>query len=169
MRIEIDEDSPAKSVTFGQTLLRGAAGLILVGHGAQKLAQLGVLATALSARLELADADARVVAYALAAIELAAGAGLILGWFTRVSAFVLFASSAAAFATEYARVGAQAGRTSFELAVLLLAAGILFMAAGGGSLSLDRALRERRRRRAIERDPTWSRPPYVASAHHSAE
>ena len=169
MQIEIDEDSPAKSVTFAQSLLRGATGLILLGHAVQSLAQLGTLTAMLAARLGLAESDAQLLAYAGTGIELAAGVGLILGWFTRFSAFVLFASSAATFAAEYARLGAHAGRTSFELAVMLLVSALVFMIAGGGPLSIDKALRERRRRRAIERDPTWSRPPYISAAHDGAE
>jgi hypothetical protein len=37
------------------------------------------------------------------------------------------------------------------------------MIVGGGPLSLDTVLRERRRLKAIEKDAIWSQPPYVPS------
>jgi uncharacterized membrane protein YphA (DoxX/SURF4 family) len=168
--IEIDESSPPRSIAFAQTLLRGVLGLILIAHGAQKLMQLGAFSAALVARFGVADADALALAYAVVGIELAAGVGLIVGWFTRFSAFVLVCSSALGFAMEYLRVGdVLAGQPGFELALVLASTGILFMFAGGGPLSLDTALRERRRRKAIERDAIWSQPPYVLPAQHVSD
>jgi len=169
-RIDIDESSPAKSVTFARTLLRSAVGLILIGHGAQKLAQLAAFSGELSTRFGLSGADAHVLAYAAAGIELAAGAGLILGWFTRFSAFVLVCASAWGFALEFAQ-GGSVLRVSpgLELAVVLVCVGTLFMFTGGGALSLDAALRERRWRKAIENDAIWSRPEYVGPGRHAAD
>lgn len=167
MRIEIDEVSPHKSIVFGQTLLRCVTGAILLLHGAQKIVHVGALSAWLITRFELTDADASLIAYVLAGVELAAGIGLVLGGFTRAAAFVLAATSISAFASEYTRLGAVIpGDTSFELATLLFAVSILLMASGGGRLSLDVALRQWRRRRAIAKDPTWSRPEYVTPAHH---
>ena len=167
---DIDETSPTRSVAFAQTLLRSVVGLILIAHGAQKLAQIGVFSAALTARFAIPDADANAIAYASAGIELAAGAGLIFGWFTRVSAFILVCASALAFAMNFVRMGTMpADRTGFELTFVLVSAGILFMFAGGGPISLDKALRERRRRKAIENDAIWSRPEYVSPAHHAAD
>ena len=161
--IEIDESPPAKSVTAGQTLLRALVGGILIAHGAQKLTQLGAFSDALIARF--GNMDAQTLAYAVAGIELAAGVGLALGWFTRFSAFALVCASALAFAMEYLRVGgAVAGQPGIELALVLVGVGTLFVFAGGGPLSLDLVLRERRRRKAIQDDAIWSRPPYVSTA-----
>ena len=167
MRIEVDDVSPDKSIVFGQTLLRCVAGAILIVHGAQKLVHSGALSAWLITRFELADADASLIAYLLAGVELAAGIGLVLGGLTRASAFVLAATSISVFASAYTRLGAiLPGDSSFELASVLFAVSILLMATGGGQLSLDVALRRWRRRRAIEKDPTWSRPEYVTPAHH---
>lgn len=162
-RIEIDENPPALSITLSQTLLRALLGLILMAHGAQKLAQLDLLSHALVARFGLADGDARALAYAIAGIASAAGVGLVIGWFTRLSAFALASASGLAFATEYARGGGVlAGQAGLELALVLIGAGILFVFAGGGPLSLDALLRERRRVKAIEKDAIWSQPPYTS-------
>jgi uncharacterized membrane protein YphA (DoxX/SURF4 family) len=167
---DIDENSPTKSVAFAQTLLRSVVGLILIGHGAQKLVQIAAFSATLTARLAIPVADADAIAYAAAGIELVAGAGLILGWFTRLSAFTLVCASGLAFALDFLRVGAlHADRTGFELTFVLVSAGILFMFAGGGPISLDKALRDRRRRKAIENDAIWSRPEYVGTGHHAAD
>src|SRR5690349_19638741 len=96
--IETDEDAPRNSVTAALTLVRGMAGLIVVLHGAQKLMQLQLISAGLMRHFGLAAADANALAYALAGVELAAGIGLVLGWFTRGSAFVLVCSSAPALA-----------------------------------------------------------------------
>jgi hypothetical protein len=48
------------------------------------------------------------------------------------------------------------------LLALLFAYALSLLAEGPGSQSLDHALAERARRRAIEQDPLWTRPPYVA-------
>jgi putative oxidoreductase len=164
--IEIDESPPAKSITFGQTLLRSVVGLILVAHGAQKFMQVGSFADALVERF--GNMDAQGLAYTVAGIELAAGVGLVLGWFTRLSAFVLVAASALAFVMAYVGFGGTA-QDSYELALVLATAGSLFVIAGGGPLSMDTALRERRRRKAIQNDEIWSRPPYVGTAHHATD
>jgi putative oxidoreductase len=161
-RIEIDENPPALSITLSQTLLRWLLGLILVAYGVQKLTHLGTLSDALAARSGLAGADAQGLVYAIAGIALAAGAGLILGWFTRFSAFVLVCANGLAFALELSRSkGAFVGQASLELPLVLISAGILFVFAGSGPLSMDAILRERRRLRAIEKDAIWSQPPYV--------
>jgi uncharacterized membrane protein YphA (DoxX/SURF4 family) len=162
--IEIDEDSPRKSVTTAQTFLRVLVGLIVALHGAQLLMQLDQLSAALTVRFGLAAADASSLAYAIAGIELAAGAGLVLGWFTRGSAFVLICSSAPALAGALRAPNPMTLVPRLELALMLIGVGVLFVMAGGGRLSLDWALRERRRRKAIQRDAIWSQPPYVGEA-----
>jgi putative oxidoreductase len=159
--IETDDDAPRNSVTAALTLVRGIAGLIVVLHGAQELMQLQQLSAALTSRFGLAAADANALAYALAGVELAAGIGLLLGWFTRGSAFVLVCSSAPALAQSPRTLSLTAIPAALELALMLLAIGVLLMVLGGGRFSLDRALSERRRRKAIENDAIWSLPPYV--------
>ena len=45
--------------------------------------------------------------------------------------------------------------------LLSLACCAFFTLVGGGPFALDAVLRRRARLRAIAKDPTWSRPPYV--------
>ena len=163
-RIEIEESSPARSVTLAQLLLRSVVGGILVAHGVQKLAVIGAFADTLLERFGVVDAE--LLAYAVAGLEIAAGVGLVLGWFTRFSAFVVVCASALAFALAYLPVGnVQAVQTEVELGLVLVSLGALFMITGGGPLSLDTVLRERRRLKAIENDAIWSQPPYVPVQH----
>jgi putative oxidoreductase len=164
-RIEIDEYPPAKSITFSQTLLRCAVGAIMLAHGVNKLHGLAAYRNSLIERFGMLDAE--VLAYGVIALELAAGAGLIFGWFTRSSAFFVACSSAFAFALEYLRTGFYGDRSGFELPVLLFTAGLVFLFAGGGRLSLDVVLRERARRKAIQNDDLWLYPPYVGAARDS--
>jgi putative oxidoreductase len=165
--IEIDESTQPRSVTLAQALLRSVVGGILIAHGAQKLAAIAAFSDTLVQRFGVMEAEA--LAYAVAGIELAAGAGLVLGWFTRFSGFVLVCASALAFTLEYLQAGnVHAVQTGLELGLVLVGIGTLFMIVGGGPLSLDTSLRERRRLKAIENDAIWSRPPYVP-AHPVAD
>ncbi len=156
-RIEIDEPEQPATTTLGQTLLRVSLGVILAAHGWQKVmdypawraqvADLGLPAPEILAPLALAG-------------ELLGGLGLVFGLLTRLAAFGAFCVMAVAIATVHLYNGLFAQNGGFEFPMILAAASIFFLAAGPGPISLDAYLRRRSRVRAIQRDETWSRPPY---------
>jgi hypothetical protein len=67
---------------------------------------------------------------------------------------------AVAITTVHLKNGLFAQNGGFEFPLVLAAASIFFLAAGPGPVSLEAYLRKRARVRAIQRDETWSRPPY---------
>lgn len=155
-RIEIDEPQPA-STTIGQTLLRVIVGVILAAHGWLKMMDYG----AWQNQVASLDIPFPEIAAPLAlAGELLGGLGLIFGLFTRVAAFGAFCVMAVAIATVHLHKGLFAQNGGFEYPLALAAAALFFVAAGPGPVSLDMYLRRRARTRAIQRDETWSRPPY---------
>jgi uncharacterized membrane protein YphA (DoxX/SURF4 family) len=171
-RIELPEDSeqPAR-VTVGQTLLRVALGGILIFHGVMRLLAFNAWQDELASRFALLEPD--LVAHALIGMEIAGGAGLIFGWFTRLSSLALLGSSAVTIGLEVARQsGLQGGVTEpfgFELPALLAVCGLFFLLAGPGPVSLDHWLKARARRKAIEKDDMWLSYPYVAIADEPSE
>jgi putative oxidoreductase len=160
-RIELPEDyaQPAR-VTVGQTLLRIAIGAVLIAHGAQRW--LGFDAWQDELAVQFALLEPTIAAQVVIGIELAGGVGLILGWFTRLSALALMGSVGMSIALELVRQGDRWVLESFELPGLLGVSGFFFLLAGGGPASLDEWLRARARRKAIENDDTWLKHPYVA-------
>jgi len=170
-RIVLDETPVQPSVVFGQTLLRGVIGAVLLGHGAAKWLDHEAFTQMLFAQLGqlgLADADPILnledtghVAYALSVVEMVAGSGLILGWLTHLCAVILMSSSVLAAVFESLRVGAST-YAGYELPLVLLTAGAMLFLSGGGPASVDNALKQRARRRAILEDSIWGAPPYVS-------
>lgn len=158
-RIEIDEYVPTRTVAMGLTLLRAVTGALLVMHGIFRLLQVDVPGEAWIQHFDGVDTD--MLTRVVAGLELAAGAGLVFGWFTRLCALVLICRSAIALATHYQSIGMSGAPGEFELPLVLFSSAILFCCTGGGPLSLDSLLRERARRKAIEDDSIWLRPPYV--------
>jgi uncharacterized membrane protein YphA (DoxX/SURF4 family) len=166
--IELPEDyaQPAR-VTVGQTLLRIVLGVLLIYHAVQRWFGFEALADELAVRFALLEAAE--VAQLVIGLEIAAGVGLILGWFTRLSALVLLGSVGLSVTLEVMRQGggwatAPAARFQvFELPAVQLCAGLFFLLAGPGPASVRDWLRARARRKAIENDETWSRHPYVPS------
>jgi len=158
-RIELAEDyaQPAR-VTVGHTLLRIAIGAILIAHGVQRLLTFGLLQDELAVQFALLEPT--TPAQVLIGIELAGGFGLVLGWFTRVSALGLIASISVSVALELTH-GVPQNLHVFELPTLLGISGMYFLLAGGGPVSLDEWLHARRRRKAIQNDETWLKHPYV--------
>jgi putative oxidoreductase len=156
-RIEIDEPEQPVTTTLGQTVLRVALGVILAAHGWLKVmdypawrAQVG----------ELGIPSPEIMAPLALAGELLGGLGLAFGLLTRLAAFGAFCVMAVAIATVHFYNGLFAQNGGFEFPLILAAASVFFLAAGPGPFSLDTYLRRRSRTRAIQRDETWSRPPY---------
>jgi putative oxidoreductase len=161
-RIEIAEDAvqPAR-VTFGQTLLRVVLGLIFAAHGVERLLAIDSFKDELALRFAMLEPG--TVAHALLAIELFGGVFLMLGWFTRIGAFALLCSAAGSIWLEVMRQGGFVDPRGFELPALLASGAFYYLLAGPGPASLDIALRERARRKAIENDDLWLSHPYVGS------
>ena len=157
--IDIDETSQPWSATFGQTLLRAVVGFVVAGHGVEKLQHLHGFQGEL---MQLGVPNPEVVAIVLLGAELSAGFGLVIGRWTRFSAFIALCDAAATVA-----VFAQQQRTldmtlSLESGVLLGAVAFYFLVVGSGQFSADTALRKRARLKALRDDEIWQRPPYVA-------
>lgn len=157
-----DESLQSPSHALGQTVLRAVLGALLLAHGAQRLFAIDAWQDELALRFALLEPS--TMAHTLIALELAGGAGLIFGWFTRLSALSLFVSACVAFGLELARQGGMIRPSGFEFATLLGASAIYFLLAGPGPASFDAWLRARARRKAIENDEMWLSYPYVAPA-----
>lgn len=151
-------------MTFGQTLLRVVVGFVLVAHGAQKAIDLGAFQAALAV---LRVPEPALIAPLAAGAELLGGIGLIFGLWSRLAAMVVLVATGLTVAMLAARQGLLDAPEAIELPVVLLAAALLFLLGGAGPVSADAVLRKRARRRAIERDEIWSRPPYVSAPEGS--
>ena len=159
MRIELDDEPQAALVTLAQTALRCVLGGVILHHGLEKLQNQAMF----SAQLErLGLPEPATLTKLVLALELLAGACLLLGRYTRLAAF-LGALDVLLFAGARFVLGEwwQAPAT-IESTAMLLAASCLFMAVGSGPFGLDPVLRRWRRNRQIARDDIWSRPPYVS-------
>lgn len=160
-RIEIDEFKPRATVVLGQTLLRVAVGFVLVAHGAQKAIDLPAFQAQLT---QLSLPAPEILAPLAAGAELLGGVGLILGLLSRLAAFAAIAATGLTvfmLAAQQRLIASIEAIEAIELPGILLAAALMFLLAGGGSISADALMRRRARRRAIERDEIWSKPPYV--------
>lgn len=158
MQIQIEDTPQALSVTSVQTLLRFVAGGAGLLHGTQKLLNPSVL-TAELAKLDVASPE--LATQLVFGLELAAGALLVLGWFTRTAAFVLYCDAMLSVALLYLQQRLATSLVPLEAAVLLGASCLFFLVVGSGPFGADHALRRRARLRAIAKDDLWRGPPYV--------
>jgi putative oxidoreductase len=156
-RSEFFEEPQPVSTTMGQTLLRVVVGVVLAAHGWQKMMDFGTWQNQVAS---LGIPMPEIAAPLALAAELLGGLGLIFGMFTRLAGFGAFCVMATAIATVHLHKGLFAKDGGFEFPLVLAAAAVFFIAAGPGPISLEAFMRKRARRRAIERDETWSRPPY---------
>lgn len=158
MRIELEDEPQAALVTLAQTTLRCVLGGVLLHHGLEKLQNQAVY----SAQLERVGVpEAATLTKVVLVVELLAGACLLLGRYTRAAAFI-GALDVTLLAAQHALVGELWQPAIIESTAMLLAACCLFMVIGSGPFGLDPMLRRWRRNRAISKDETWSRPPYVS-------
>jgi putative oxidoreductase len=160
-RIDIDEPDLGVSAALGLAVLRATLGVLVLGHGLQRLFAFTVWQAELS---RLGVPYAELVALAAIAAELFAAVGLVLGWLTRFAAFLTLATTALALVALHLRHGLLEYPELAELPALMLAASFLFLWMRTGIFSFDHWLRKRARRRAIQRDDIWLRPPYVAES-----
>jgi len=129
------------------TLLRLAAGIMILAHGLQKtLGWFG--GPGFSAQMAGFEAGGIPAVFAFLAImaEFLGGIGLILGALTRIAAFGLAVNMVVAvYMFNWANgffmnwSGRQKGE-GFEFHMLAIAMAIVLMARGGGAASVDRAL-----------------------------
>ena len=129
------------------TLLRLAAGIMILAHGLQKtLGWFG--GPGFSAQMAGFEAGGIPAVFAFLAImaEFLGGIGLILGALTRIAAFGLAVNMiVAVYMFNWANGffmnwgGRQKGE-GFEFHMLAIAIAIVLMAKGGGAASIDRAL-----------------------------
>jgi uncharacterized membrane protein YphA (DoxX/SURF4 family) len=87
---------------------------------------------------------------------------LLLGRFTRTAAFVLACDLAAGGAMLWRCDELLSDPSLVEALALGLSSCVVLVVIGGGPLGLDAYFHRRARLRAIARDETWSRPPYVS-------
>jgi len=125
--------SPAASVVA--TVVRLAAGAILIGFGQSKFAHHAKEVRAFD-RYGLPAPD--VFAYAIGTVELVGGILLVLGLLTRIVALGLTGNMVGAIATG-GRV--DGGFVNLGLAPMLLVAMLFLVWAGAGRFSLDERLR----------------------------
>ena len=117
------------------SLLRIASGLLFLQHGTAKW--LGVPALP-----QYANFSITTLSGVAGAIELVAGALLVLGLFTRPIAFVASGLMAAAYFIAHASTSFFPIVNRGELAALYCFVFLYLAASGGGAWSLDRALRK---------------------------
>ncbi len=116
------------------SLLRVVSGALFMQHGAQKL--FGVLGR------EEAVAVVSLMGLA-AALELVGGLAIVLGLYTRPVAFILSGEMAAAYFMAHFPQAFWPIMNRGELAVLYCFVFLFFVAAGGGSYSLDGLVRKK--------------------------
>jgi len=116
------------------SVLRIVAGLLYLLHGTQKL--FGIPPSAKGATVELASRLG-----AAGVIEIVGGLLILLGLFTRVTAFICSGEMAFAYFLAHAPRGALPIVNSGELPVLFCFIFLYLAAAGGGAWSVDAALR----------------------------
>lgn len=158
-RVDIDEPELRVGAALGLALLRATLGVLVLGHGVQRLLAYTTWQGEL-ARLGVPYAE--LVALAAIAAELFAAIGLVFGWLTRLAAFLTLTTTALALVALHLRHGLAEYPELAELPALMLAASFLLVWIRPGMFSLDHWLHRRARRRAIQRDELWLRPPYVA-------
>lgn len=130
--------------TLGLTVLRAVLGLTFLLHGWQKVSE-WTLAGTQASFAQMGVPLAEVAAPAVAVLELAGGALLVLGLGTRVVAALLALTMLGALVLVHLPAGFFAADGGFEL-VLLLAAGTLLLAlTGAGRWSVDHVLAAKRR------------------------
>jgi putative oxidoreductase len=160
MRIDIDDGvAPPRAATVGQTLLRAVVGMIVAGHGVEKLIHLRTFQGEL---IQVGIPSPEIVAFVVLAVELLAGFGLVIGRLTRVCAFFVLCDALAMIAMIGMQHRALELLTTLEASALMAAASFYFLTSGSGVFSADTALRRRARLKALREDEIWQRPPYVA-------
>jgi len=127
--------NPSRFAPYLQSVLRIAAAIIFMPHGAQKL--LGMFGS---------DGTAPMLSqmWVAGVLELVGGALMLLGLFTRPVALVLSGEMAVAYYLAHFPRGRWPILNGGELAVLFCFVWLFFAAAGPGPWSVDAIVRKRR-------------------------
>jgi putative oxidoreductase len=128
---------------LGLLILRVVIGVLLVGHGTQKLfgwygghGLSGTAAFFESIGLRPGRFHARAAGFN----EAAGGALLAFGLLTPLAATLIIATMVAAIVTVHAKNGVWATQSGYEYNLVLVAAAFALACTGAGTLSLDHAL-----------------------------
>lgn len=128
---------------WGALILRVPVGLILAAHGAQKLfgwfGGYGLEATG-QWMASIGLVPGLLMAFLAGAAEFFGGLALALGLLTRPAALVNAIAMAVATFVVHLENGLFMSNNGYEYALVLLAASLALMVAGGGKLSVDRAI-----------------------------
>ena len=131
---------------WGALILRVPVGLILAAHGAQKLfgwfGGYGLEATG-HWMASIGLVPGLLMAFLAGAAEFFGGLALALGLLTRPAALVNAVAMAVATFVVHLENGLFMSNNGYEYALVLLAASLALMIAGGGKLSVDRVISKR--------------------------
>lgn len=129
--------------SWGMLILRVPVGLILAAHGAQKLfgwfGGYGLEATG-QWMASIGLGPGLLMAFLAGAAEFFGGLALVLGLLTRPAALANAVAMAVATFVVHLENGLFMSNNGYEYALILLAASLTLMIAGGGKLSIDRAI-----------------------------
>ncbi len=134
----------SSAATLGLTVLRVVLGVTFLLHGWQKFTEWTIAGTQASFA-EMGVPLAEVAAPAVAVLELAGGALLVLGLATRMVAALLALVMLGALVLVHLPAGFFVADGGIELVLLLAAASLLFALAGAGRWSVDHLIAAKRR------------------------
>jgi putative oxidoreductase len=119
------------------SVLRIVSGVLFVEHGTTKVLSWPHAAPASHAADHLAALMGQTSGY----LELIGGILLIIGLFTRISAFILSGEMAVAYFMVHAKLGLYPIDNHGELAILYCFVFLYLAAAGAGPISIDRLIK----------------------------
>jgi putative oxidoreductase len=137
----------AQRVSAGLAVLRLVVGIIFIAHGAQKFFVYGIEGTT-GAFGQMGVPFPAITAPLTAAVELLAGAALIIGLLTRLAALGLAIDMLGAIVLVRAKGGFFAPN-GVEFELMLFAAALALALTGAGAFSVDAALANRSLRRTV--------------------
>ena len=124
------------------TLLRVFLGGLFAYHGALRLLVPANLAGSLSYFAQVGIPFAQPSAYIFGIVEVVAGMLLLVGVFTRWSAFVLMLGMVYIFFQVHLKNGFLVGNNGYEFVLLLIFALLFVLVNGSGHLALEKMLEE---------------------------
>lgn len=134
------DSAPVQLDAIGLTLLRIAAGGVMIAHGLRKIAEYDAWqATVAQLGMPLSDLAAPLAV----AAELGGGILLVLGLITPLAGLMIAAVMATAIAFVHAGNGIFAGDGGWEYPLLMGLTAIYFVVHGGGPISVDAAIEHR--------------------------